>query len=236
MDTAAEAELERTAASLGLGETAVPPLRALVAALSLEADPPTTVRDPVEVAKAHVADSLCALELPRVRQARTIADIGSGAGFPGLALAVALPAATVDLLEASRRKCEVIRRLALAAGAARARVLPERAETWAAGEGAEAYDVVTARAVAPLAVLAEYAAPLLRRGGALVAWKGRRDAAEEDAGRRAAQRLGLVLDEVRRVVPFPEARDRHLHVVVKRGVTPPGFPRRPGRAAKRPVG
>jgi 16S rRNA (guanine527-N7)-methyltransferase len=90
--------------------------------------------------------------------------------------------------------------------------------------------------VAPLAVLVEYAAPLLREGGTLVAWKGRRGEAEEAAGDRAAGAVGLELVEVRRTVPFPEARDHHLHVFAKTAPTPGRYPRRAGQARKRPLG
>jgi 16S rRNA (guanine527-N7)-methyltransferase len=95
---------------------------------------------------------------------------------------------------------------------------------------------VTARAVAPLDALAEYAAPLLREGGALVAWKGRRDPDEEAAGARAAGVVGLEIAEVRPVQPFAAAEHRHLHVYVKVRPTPDRFPRRPGMARKRPLG
>ena len=184
----------------------------------------------------HVADSLSGLEVDALRRARRIADVGAGAGFPGLPLAVALPAAQVDLIESSRRKCAVIERLAAAAGAGNARAVPERAETWASGEGREVYDAVTARALAALPVLVEYAAPLLREGGTLVAWKGAPDSQEEKAGEEAAAVAGLKLAEVRRVKPFPAARDRHLHVYTKVSPTPPALPRRPGMAVKRPLG
>lgn len=129
----------------------------------------------------------------------------------------------------------MIERLASAAALGTARALTTRAEQWAADAGYEAYDVVTARAVAPLAVLAEYAAPLLRPGGALVAWKGAREEREEAAGARAAARLGLSIEQVLRVVPFEGARDRHLHVLLKAEPTPPEFPRRVGVARKRPL-
>jgi 16S rRNA (guanine527-N7)-methyltransferase len=129
----------------------------------------------------------------------------------------------------------VIERLAAAAGVENARAVPSRAEEWAAGEGREAYDAVTARAVAPLAVLAEYAAPLLRQDGVLVAWKGSRDSAEEAAGNAAAGALGMTAASVIPVAPFAAARNRHLHVFTKREPTPPGFPRRPGMARKRPL-
>ena len=183
----------------------------------------------------HIADSLSALELDRVAGALAIADVGSGAGFPGLPLALALPEARVDLIEAAGRKVAVIERLAAAAGVANARAIHTRAEEWGAGEGAGAYDLVTARAVAPLAVLLEYAAPLLRMGGGFVAWKGARESSEEEGAGAAASQLGLELVEVRRVVPFEGARDRHLHVYEKTAPTPEGFPRRPGMAKKRPL-
>ena len=194
------------------------------------------MRDPAGAVDVHVADSLSGLETAALPAARRVADIGSGAGFPGLVLAVALPAARIDLVESGQRKAEVIARLAAAAGLSNARAVPERAEDWAAAEGAEAYDVVTARAVASLAVLAEYAAPLLRDGGSLVAWKGARDEVEELAGRVAAAELGLAADEPLRVEPFPAARERHLHVYRKVEATPARFPRRAGMARKRPLG
>jgi 16S rRNA (guanine527-N7)-methyltransferase len=207
-------------------------LRALVA----ETDPPTTVVEPERAIHFHVADSLSALELALVREASAIADVGAGAGFPGLPLAIALPGARVDLLESVQRKSAVIERLSAAAGTENARAVPARAEDWAREGGRGAYDVVTARAVAPLAVLCEYAAPLLARGGALVCWKGARDGDEERAGRAAAAELGLRADEVRPVEPFPGARNRHLHPFVKVKPAPARFPRRAGMAAKRPLG
>jgi 16S rRNA (guanine527-N7)-methyltransferase len=206
----------------------------LLAALAAEPDPHTTVVDPSEAVDVHIADSLTALEVPELRTARRIADIGAGAGFPGLVLAAALPDAGFDLVESARRKNEVIDRLATAAGIP-ARALPVRAEEWAAGEGGGAYAVVTARAVASLAVLAEYAAPLLTEGGVLVAWKGARDGGEERDGAAAAEQLGLAAREIVPVRPFPSSRNRHLHVYLKVRPTPDRFPRRPGMAAKKPL-
>jgi 16S rRNA (guanine527-N7)-methyltransferase len=168
-----------------------------------------------------------------VRSARLLADLGAGAGFPGLVLAAALPGAHVVLVESVGRKAEFLRRTADMVGLERVSILAARAEEWREGLGA--CDVVTARALAPLNVLAEYAAPLLREGGVLVAWKGRRDVAEERDGAVAAARLGLALEEVREVHPWSEAQARHLHVLRKVAPTPPGFPRRPGMARKRPL-
>jgi 16S rRNA (guanine527-N7)-methyltransferase len=184
----------------------------------------------------HVADSLTGLEVPALREAGRIADIGSGAGFPGLVLAVALPEARVDLIESVGRKCDFIRRAIGAAGIANARVLHARSEEVARGDGREAYDAATARAVGRLSTLAELASPLLRQGGALVAWKGRRDPGEEAQLARAAESLAMRPERILEVGDRAGARHRHLHVIGKTGPTPPQLPRRSGMAKKRPRG
>jgi 16S rRNA (guanine527-N7)-methyltransferase len=212
----------------------------LLAALAAEADPHTAVADPEAAREVHVADSLSGLEVPELAAARRIADIGAGAGFPGLVLAIALPRAEVDLIESAGRKTAVIDRLIQAAELSNARSVTARAEDFARtpaalGGGGEAYDAVTARAVGPLAVLVEYAAPLLRENGVLVAWKGARDAAEEAAGAAAAEKVGMAVKEVVAVQPYEASENRHLHVFRKIAPTPPGFPRRAGMARKRPL-
>ncbi len=217
-----------------LPATAAEQLEALLTALADDPHAPTTVRSPAQAADVHLADALVALELDMVRSAATIADLGAGAGFPGLALAVALPATTVVLVESNGRKCDFIRVAAEAAQLSNVEVVAERVESWSAGS--ESCDVVTARALAPLAVLAEYAAPLLRLGGVLVAWKGRRDEDEDAAAARAAAEVGLVVEGVRAVVPYDRAAHRHLHVLRKVAATPTRYPRRPGMATKRPLG
>ena len=213
---------------------AAEPIDRLLEALAAEPDPHTTV-DPADAVDVHVADSLSGLEVPALRDAEVIADVGAGAGFPGLVLAAVLPRARVDLIESASRKTALIERLGAAAGIGNARAIAARAEEWGAGEGREAYDAVTARAVAPLAVLVEYAAPLLRPRGLLVAWKGVRDADEESAGTAAAALVGLRPADVLPVRPYPESGNRHLHVFEKAAPTPERFPRRPGMAAKRPL-
>jgi 16S rRNA (guanine527-N7)-methyltransferase len=211
-------------------------VQALLQALAAEPDPHTTVHEPAQALDVHIADSLAGLEVKELRQATRIADLGAGAGFPGLVLAAALPATRVDLIESVRRKCAVIERLAEAAGLAdRARALPLRAEDWARDEGAGAYDAVTARALASLPVLVEYAAPLLDLGGVLVAWKGGRQPEEEEAGTRAAAQLGLGPPRVIPVTPYSGSHSRHLYVYSKVTATPSRYPRRAGVALKRPL-
>jgi 16S rRNA (guanine527-N7)-methyltransferase len=97
-------------------------------------------------------------------------------------------------------------------------------------------DLVTARALAPLEVVVEYAAPLLRIGGTLVVWRGQRDREAEDAAAKAAEVVGIEVGQVRTVHPYPTARNRHLYLMSKVMETPSRFPRRPGFAMKRPLG
>jgi 16S rRNA (guanine527-N7)-methyltransferase len=186
--------------------------------------------------QVHVADSLTGLDVPELRAASHIADIGSGAGFPGLVLAVALPQARVDLLESVGRKCEFIERAAAAGGIANTTVCNLRSEEWAAAKGREAYDVVTARAVGRLSTLAELASPLLESGGVLVAWKGKRDPDEEEQLENAAEALAMTPEGILDVGDRAGSEHRHLHVIRKAGPTPEHLPRRAGMAKKRPRG
>ena len=186
--------------------------------------------------KVHVADSLTGLQVPELRAARRVADVGAGAGFPGLALAVALPSAQVDLIESVSRKCAFMTRAIEAAGIANATVLDTRSETWASGEGRESYDVVTARAVGRLSTLAELASPLLEPNGVLIAWKGKRDDDEEQQLANAAESLAMTPGQILDVGAEAGSQHRHLHVVRKTGPTPANLPRRAGIAKKRPKG
>jgi 16S rRNA (guanine527-N7)-methyltransferase len=197
------------------------------------ADPsaPTSVHERREVENVHIADSLVGLEVPAVGEAARIVDLGSGAGLPGLVLAIARPEAEVVLVESVGKKCAWLERTVGALGLENVRVVCARAEELEE----EPFDVVTARALASLSVLCEYAAPLLREGGSLVAWKGAVDAQEDADGLHAASVLGLEREEVRGVEPYAGSQRRTLHVFRKVSPTPEGYPRRPGMAAKRPL-
>jgi 16S rRNA (guanine527-N7)-methyltransferase len=212
--------------------------RPLEVLLELLADPraPIASSTASSAREVHIADSLSGLELEPLRRARRIADLGSGAGLPGLVLAAELPEARVDLVESLSRKCAFLRQAIERMELANAAVVCERSEDWARGGGRESYDAVTARAVGALATLAELASPLLVTGGFLLAWKGSRSPDEEEGLQRAAGRLAMETVEIRPVRPYPGSRDRHIHLLRKNGPTPNGLPRRPGMAAKRPFG
>lgn len=186
--------------------------------------------------RVHVADSLTGLDVPALREAHRIADIGSGAGFPGLPLAVALTAAQIDLIESVGRKCTFIQRAIDTAGIPNATVLNDRSEEIASTERRDSYDVVTARAVGRLATLAELASPLLHDGGVLIAWKGKRDPGEEQQLENATEHLAMHPEQILDVGDRAGSKHRHLHVLRKSGPTPPDLPRRPGIAKKRPRG
>jgi 16S rRNA (guanine527-N7)-methyltransferase len=210
-------------------------LEALVELL-MEGDAPVSPRSAERARQVHIADSLSGLDFTELTEARRIADLGSGAGLPGLVLAASLPEARVELIESVSRKCSFLRRAIERLGLANAEVVCARAESWADAEGREAYDAIAARAIGRLPTVAELASPLLRDGGHLLSWRGRRDPDEEARLARAAARLALEPVEVKAVTPYPGSRDRHIHLVRKNGPTPEDLPRRPGMAAKRPFG
>ena len=174
------------------------------------------------------------LEIDRVRGARQIADLGSGAGFPGLPWPLPRPAARVHLVEANARKCEFLRAAVAAARADNVEVIEARAELWPGVEGG--LDLVTARALAPLPVVAEYAAPLLRLGGVLVAWRG---GATKTPKRGPPPRRPSSAS--RPPLRCGWSRTAGLSTAIYTCMSkvrphPPGFPRRPGMAVKRPLG
>jgi 16S rRNA (guanine527-N7)-methyltransferase len=224
---------ERPTASLGPAQR-----RSLETVLELLAAERASVSSVVDERawRVHVDDSLTGLEVPELREARRIADVGAGAGFPGLVLAVALPEAQIDLIESVSRKTAFIGRAAEAASIPNALALTARAEDVARGEGRESYDIVTARAVGRLSTLAELASPLLRKGGVLIAWKGKRDPEEEGQMERASEALAMAPESILDVGHRAGSEHRHLHVIRKNAATPPSLPRKSGLAKKRPQG
>lgn len=196
----------------------------------------TAQRDPQTAADTHIADSLTALEISEVTSARRTVDIGAGAGFPGLVLAVAIPQCQFDLVESSKQKLDFPARVVKKLCLGNVSPLAVRAEDWAAGEGRCGYDVALARAVGPLALVLEYAAPLLAVGGSLVAWKGKVGKEEFDAALSAAVELRMEPGTIIQTEPYRGSRGHRLYTFRKVGPTPDRFPRKPGVARKRQLG
>jgi 16S rRNA (guanine527-N7)-methyltransferase len=193
----------------------------------------TAIRDPEAIARLHVLDSLTALPLLRSLAAGRLLDLGSGAGYPGLPLAVALPA-EARLVDSVGKKVAFLAATVAATGLAGVVPLQARAETLAADRRQrEAWPLVTARAVTSLAELVELSFPLLRVGGSLVAWK-RGDVSEElDAAGPAIDALGggQVTLEPAGLASLPS---HQLVVIRKSRGTDPGWPRDPAVRRRQP--
>jgi 16S rRNA (guanine527-N7)-methyltransferase len=186
----------------------------------------TSVRDPAEAWDLHVADALTGLDLVRRLSPRTVIDVGSGGGSPGIPVAITA-GIDVTLLDASAAKCDFLRRAAAALGL-QCPVVHGRSEELGRGDGRDAFDLALARALAPPAVAAELCLPLVRVGGHVLLWTAETDTA---ALEYAAGAVGGALIEAVAVRP-----NRRLMLLAKAAPTPDRFPRRPGMAAKRPLG
>jgi 16S rRNA (guanine527-N7)-methyltransferase len=205
----------------------------------------TTIVDPEAMAARHFIDSLTALMVlrepgwppaPAQWPARRLADVGSGAGFPGLALKLAWPALEVALIESVGKKARFLEAVARELGLDGVTVLARRAEEVGQDPAhRERYDIAIARAVAALPVLLEYLLPLVRVNGVAVAMKGAEVEEELAAARGALERLGGRLRERREVAWPPHLPPRTLLVFEKAAPTPAGYPRRPGIPEKRPL-
>lgn len=198
----------------------------------------TRITDRRDAVELHLLDSLAGLRgLAALADGAAVVDVGTGAGFPGVPLACARPRWRLCLVEAARKKAMFVRSAAAAAGLGNVDVRWGRAETL--GRDAswrERFDAAVARALAPLAVLAELALPFVRTGGVLVAYKGGEIEEEVASGRRALEELGGTLEGVDRFrLPWSGAA-RSLVIVRKQRPTPAQYPRRPGMPEKRPLG
>ena len=210
MSRSVPSRLDELSARFDLQPQASDRFAALLDLVAAEPASITSVRDPQRGVDVHVADSLVALDLDVVREARRIADLGSGAGFPGLALAIALPDARVALVESVARKGAFLEHVVRDLHLPNVTVVTARAESWATG--LDSHDLVTARALAPLGVVLEYAAPLLAAGGTALAWKGRVDPAERADADAAAAALGLSTPQPHAVTPYHDAGERALYL------------------------
>jgi 16S rRNA (guanine527-N7)-methyltransferase len=198
-----------------------------------------SVRDPDAIERRHIGESLAfgALLASRglLHEGAKVIDVGSGAGLPGLPMAIAWPALHVTLLEATGKKCRFLETVASSLELEHVTVVEGRAEEWAHDEAHRgAYDLVVARAVAALPVLLEYCVPFLRVGGALAAAKGSAAQSELDASQAALRELGAALEDVVPLV-LPGLPPQRVVVVRKVAETPARYPRRTGIPSKRPI-
>ena len=196
----------------------------------------TALTAPEDVAVKHIIDSLTAYDAARFDGARTLIDVGTGAGLPGIPLAVYAPHLTVTLLDALNKRVRFLTEVTAAMGLPNVRCIHARAEEAArTAEHRAAYDIVVSRAVARLPVLLEYTLPFVRVGGTLLALKGRAYAEEQKEARRAAEVLGGGRITAR-PVHLPGLDDvRAILTVTKERQTPAAYPRGGGAPTRRPI-
>ncbi len=211
----------------------------------------TTVTGYEEVQLRHFLDSLSCLlawpgwgceaatgQLPIVRQPQPwlCLDVGAGAGFPGLPLKIVCPELRLTLLESTRKKVEFLLHVVDVLGLQNVEVVWDRAE--ALGQNPhyrERYDIVLARAVAEMPVLAEFCLPFCRIGGRFIAQKGAGAEDEVETAGAAIERLGGAVRDVKDLSLLGQRERRVLVVIDKVAPTPSIYPRRPGIPAKRPI-
>jgi 16S rRNA (guanine527-N7)-methyltransferase len=184
----------------------------------------------------HLGDALGLAAIRAPRPEERWADLGSGAGLPGLPLAVAYRSTSFTLIDAQQRRLDWVAATAAELGLDNLTVIHARLEDYARGSARESFDVATARALGPLPVVAELGLPLLVVGGQLLVPRGRPERSELQQAARACEQLGGRID---RVIPNPSSPiDRVGFVVImaKIAATSPRFPRRSGVPARTPLG
>ena len=194
----------------------------------------TSVSD-ADTGVRHFLDSLLPLrEEGLFPDGARVIDVGSGAGFPGLPLAIARPGLSVTLLEAQGKRCQFLRAVCSALELRHVTVIQDRAENLGRAEGhREGYDRAVARAVAPLNVLCEYLLPFVKVGGLALCWKGPAVAEEMADGSAAAAALGGGMGPL---IQADFGGTGHVVALLRKTAkTLPQYPRKNGIPAKRPI-
>ncbi len=225
-----------------LGDTALCARLAVIADCLIEGNKRfnlTAITEPDAVIEKHIMDSLIAAdavaEIANGKPAHLI-DVGSGAGFPSLPIAAALPYLTVTALDSTAKKCTYMNETAAAAGIGNFTAVTGRAEELASKPPKRAsFDFVTARAVANLPVLSELCLPFLKTGGTFIALKGENAPAEITAAKSAIGKLGAALVGAQEYRILSDCAPRYLVTVAKTAPTPAAYPRQYARIAKKPL-
>ncbi|MHB9112263.1 MAG: 16S rRNA (guanine(527)-N(7))-methyltransferase RsmG [Thermoleophilia bacterium] len=195
----------------------------------------TAVTGERKIVDFHFKDSLSLLSFEEFSKANEIVDVGSGAGFPGLPLAIAHPEKSFSLLESNSKKCDFIDVAVKLLELHNVKTIRSRSEESALGENRDRFDLAVARAVGSLAVVIEYVLPLVKPGGGALLQRGAREERDDISAAAVAGLLGGQLDRVEPVRPYPGSKNLHVWVLSKLVPTPKRFPRRPGMAKKRPL-
>ena len=196
----------------------------------------TSITEPTEFVVKHFIDSLICADFPEYGEASKIIDVGTGGGFPGVPLAIVSPEKEFVLMDSLGKRLRIIDELCQRADIQNVTTLHARAEELARNKvHREQYDLCVSRAVASMAVLAEYCLPFIKVGGFLMAYKGP-DAEKEAAdGENALSLLGGRVVEIRRGGLEEFGLDHRIVVIKKIKSTPSKFPRKAGTPTKEPL-
>ena len=193
----------------------------------------TAITEPADIARLHFLDSAALLTIADFKE-KTVADVGTGAGFPGVPLRIIEPSMHLTLLDALNKRVEFLKEVCGDLGLADVECVHARAEEFAA-DRRESFDLVTSRAVAALPLLCELCLPLVNVGGSFISMKSVDAGAELDSARRAIEVLGGTVD---RVVDYdiPGTEIRHRAIVIKKArETPKKYPRAFAKIKKNPL-
>jgi len=224
---------------LGLSQDQLTQLLTYAEQLGTSAHNLISARDREQIESRHLVESLALGRLLDVHgllpNSSQVLDLGAGGGLPGLPIRIAWPLIVLTLLESVGKKCRFLEETIRALHLENTTVIEGRAEDCAHDEAhRERYDLVVARAVAPLPVLIEYALPFLRLGGRLAAVKGRNAISEIDASASALNELnGRLYDTP--ILQSPHSQPQTVVLIEKLGPTPESLPRRSGIPSKRPL-
>ena len=197
----------------------------------------TAVSDEKEMLDKHFVDSLTVLKTCLIKEEAKLIDVGTGAGFPGMVLAMACPKLQVTLLDAQQKRLKFIETVSKAAGVSNVSVVHARAEDGARKtEMREKYDYAIARAVAPMNILCEYLLPYVRIGGYALCWKGPSLKDELDIGSRAARILGGQPEIPVHCTVEGREWDHTIMPIKKIIHTSNEYPRKAGTPKSRPLG
>ena len=193
----------------------------------------TAITEPADIARLHFLDSAALLTIADFKE-KTVADVGTGAGFPGVPLRIIEPSMHLTLLDALNKRVEFLKEVCGDLGLADVECVHARAEEFAA-DRREIFDLVTSRAVAALPLLCELCLPLVNVGGSFISMKSVDAGAELDSARRAIEVLGGTVDRVVDYdIPGPEIRHRAI-VIKKARETPKKYPRAFAKIKKNPL-
>lgn len=196
----------------------------------------TAITDPGEVAVKHMADSLSCYDERYFPKDASLLDLGTGAGFPGIPLAIFRPDLTVTFFDSLQKRLNFLNEVCRETGLWKVAFLHGRAEEMAHREAyREQFDLVTSRAVARLSILCEWALPYVRNNGLFIALKGAQYEEEIKEASNALRILGGTLEEVRPVT-LPGLSDKRAVLYIRKSSTSPAkYPRKPKMAAKHPL-